>query len=586
MDGQTVSFQVTWKTEGPVSLVVLDDETKETIFVEMDYDNVSGTFNATYTYKKPGLYFYHFESGEETLSRNAPGSAGILSRNPNAPWFTQLVYSRDYRAPKECNGRLVYQIFPDRFYRDTVLYTKYQDRVLHENLNDMPHFRPVNGVVKNNDFFGGNLKGIIDKLPYLSELGVGMIYLNPIFESHSNHRYDTADYKTIDPLLGTNEDFKTLSEAAARNGMTIILDGVFSHTGADSVYFDKYGRYQAIGEGAYNNPNSPYRSWYKFGSDGKSYHSWWGFDTLPEVNEDDPGFREFICGDGGVIDYWMSMGAGGFRLDVADELPDDFIEEIRAAIKRHGDDKLFVGEVWENAATKEAYHKRRRYLWGKELDSVMNYPFRTAIIDFVRDADADRFMNRVMEVVEDYPKPMMDVMMNLLSTHDTDRLLTALAKTRDDLDREWQARQSLTRDAYLRSVEMAKLAFALLFTLPGIPTIYYGDEIGMEGYRDPFNRGYFRWNRIDKNLRNAVLALSEKRKENPVLGDGRMIPVVFEAQCVAFLRTDGKDGVFVMVNRSDETRTATVGDQHFEAEPWQYVIEPVEARNLASYGGV
>ncbi|MCL2538993.1 MAG: glycoside hydrolase family 13 protein [Oscillospiraceae bacterium] len=568
--GQSVAFRIVWESRPPVWFVLRRDETGEEERHEMSRGKKATEWTFEHTFDEVGLYFYRFTQGPLCVSRKSPDSAGIVCDGEEGDWYVQLVYDSEYRQPEAFCGRIIYQIFPDRFYHESVNETGFADRTIHADLDAIPNFRPVDGVVMNNDFFGGNFQGIIKKLPYLRELGVGVIYLNPVFESHSNHRYDTADYLKIDPLLGTNEDFRLLCETARANNILIILDGVFSHTGADSVYFDKFKRYGGK-TGAFDNPDSPYRSWYHFDDSKVGYRSWWGFPTLPDVDEDDPGYREFICGEGGVIDSWLSLGASGFRLDVADELPDSFIRQLRKTIKRHGDDKLLLGEVWEDAATKTAYDIRRRYLWGDELDSVMNYPFREAILDFVRNADSVRFMRRVMEIVENYPKPMMDVMMNLLSTHDTERLLTALVSSGSG-DREWQVKQSLKRDDYLRGVEMAKLAFSLLFTLPGLPCVYYGDEIGMQGHRDPFNRGYFRWEDIDDNLRDYVITLSLKRRTCSAFKDGVIIPVSDSGGCVCYLRQNSDNTVLIMVNRSVITQNVTVGGVVYTAKPWKSFV--------------
>ena len=574
--GQAVEYRVFMQDEKRMYFVLRRDDLEEEQCIPMKRGRNPNEWVHKQRFAEKGLYFYRFECDGGYIARNPPDSVGYVTDDPDGGWFIQIVYDGSYIAPATFAGRVIYQIFPDRFYRESVLKPGFADRVIHKDLDDIPDFRPVNNKVKNNDFFGGNLKGIEKKLPYLKQLGVGIIYLNPIFESHSNHRYDTADYMKIDPLLGDEKTFARFCEAARKNDIRIILDGVFSHTGADSLYFDKYGRYEG-GLGAYNNPDSPYRSWYKFDKNEEyGYHSWWGFETLPEVNETDESFRDFICGGGGVIDHWMSLGASGFRLDVADELPDSFIRDIRQAIKRHGDDTLLIGEVWEDASIKIAYGERRQYLLGEELDSVMNYPFREAILDFVREADAGLFIHRVMEIIENYPKPMMDVMMNLLSTHDTERLVTSLTQTEQTRDREWQVKQALSRDDYLRGVEMAKLAFSLLFTLPGLPAVYYGDEIGMQGYRDPFNRGYFKWNNIDDNLRDYVAELSETRKENGAFTDGIIVPLTAKDGCVAYIRQNAVSKVAVIVNRSQETKKIRAGRRVFTVAPWKAVIERIE----------
>ena len=572
-NGDTVSFKVIWEERNAVTLTICH-EASNTFFNVPMYNIKGNEWYIEFQFPEVGLYFYRFESGDEYIGKLSDDSNGVVISDFDDNWFLQVVYSNNYLPASDFYGKVIYQIFPDRFYRSFVIPTEFSERIIHSNLNAVPSYRPIEEHMDCIDFFGGNLKGIEEKLPYLKELGVGIVYLNPIFLSHSNHRYDTADYMVIDPLLGTNEDFERLCSSAKDYGISIILDGVFSHTGADSIYFDRFGRYGHTG--AYMNESSRYRDWYFFDNSKIGYRCWWGFYTLPEINEDNESFREFICGLDGVINYWMSLGAAGFRLDVADELPDSFIVEVRKAIKRHGDDKLLIGEVWENAATKVAYKKRRKYLLGDELDSVMNYPFREAILSFIRFGDAEKFMNCIMEIVEAYPKPMMDSMMNLLSTHDTERLINALVAPALNKDRHWQANHHINHDEYLRGVEMAKLSFAILFTLPGIPSIYYGDEVGMTGYKDPFNRGYFSWDKIDNNLRDYICNLSKIRSKYSAFCDGLLIPLVNENNVIAFLRQNEKQTVIVIVNRSDSIFRYTLKGRTFTVEPWKVTIELLE----------
>ncbi len=487
--------------------------------------------------------------------------------------FRVTVYDENYRQPRGFAGGIMYQIFPDRFnIGGERLPDPFGDRRFHNNLSDVPNFRPdADGILRNNDYFGGNLKGIEQKLDYLYDLGIGAIYLNPIFESHSNHRYDTADYLKIDPLLGDEGNLRSLCAKAAEKGIKIIADGVFSHTGADSIYFNRYHRYGA--DGAFVNPDSRYAEWYSFDESG-GYRSWWGFENLPEVDEKSESFIEFICGEGGVLEHWLDVGVGGFRLDVADELPDEFIAEIRSTIKRKNPDALLIGEVWEDASDKISYGVRRRYLLGDELDSVMNYPFRDAIIGFVKTADDRTFWQKIMPIIEHYPKPMTDVMMNMLSTHDTARVITALVSDGDG-DREWQSRQHLDRDEYLRGVELVKLAFALCFTLPGMPCIYYGDEAGMQGWKDPFNRGFFCWNDIDENIRDFVKELSRIRRSYSAFADGELVRIEADDGCVAYLRRNADSAVLTAVNRSQSTVRINVGGQIFDIPPWRSLIETI-----------
>jgi len=569
---QTVKYAVCWFKKSSVFLNIYHEEKKTTETVRMH--KLSGSrWEAEYVFTEPGLYFYHFEADGEYILKASSGSTGYISGEFSENRFVQLVYANEYIPPSNLNGKTIYQIFPDRFFRSSVIKTEFTERIIHIDTDTQPISLPENGIVKNNDFFGGNLKGIIKKLPYLSQLGVGIIYLNPIFESHSNHRYDTADYMKIDPLLGTNDDFKVLCNKADELGIVIILDGVFSHTGADSIYFDKYHRYG--GNGAYKNEDSPFRDWYIFNNSKIGYECWWGFPTLPNTDKNNPKFREYICGADGVIEHWMSLGAGGFRLDVADELSDNFIEEIRKAVKRHGSDKILIGEVWEDASVKISYGRRRRYLLGYELDSVMNYPFREAILDFMREADAALFIDRIMEIIENYPKPMMDVMMNLLSTHDTERLINALVAPVDKVSRKKRINLIISREDYLKGIELAKMAFTLLFTLPGLPSIYYGDEIGMIGSADPFNRGYFKWNDPDVNILNFVTELSFKRRSCSAFKDGIFIPVYHKDSCIAYLRKNLNSCVLIVANRSESVKEIFFNDKIYMVAPWRTIIEQV-----------
>ena len=347
-------------------------------------------FSVEVTLNDPGLYFYYFDlyTDFRRIVRG-PDNCGMVSWQDGEKWQI-TVYDAAFETPESIKGKVFYQIFPDRFCEGVENKPMpFPDRLYQADKHAEPFWQPneVGGHL-NEDYFGGDLKGIQLKLPYLHEMGVDFLYLNPIFEAHSNHRYNTADYLNVDPLLGTNEEFEALCAEAKKYGIGIVLDGVFSHTGSDSRYFNREGRY---GEGgAYRDPNSPYRSWYDFDPKYKGgYRSWWGFETLPEVNEETPSYVEFITGVGGVIDTWLRRGAAGFRLDVADELPDEFIEQIRTAVKRVSPEKFLLGEVWEDATTKFGFNKRRTYLLGKGLDSVMNYPFKNAVLDFVKEKYRD-----------------------------------------------------------------------------------------------------------------------------------------------------------------------------------------------------
>ena len=395
----------------------------------------------------------------------------------------------------------------------------------------------------------------------------------PIFEAHSNHRYNTADYLNVDPLLGTNEDFETLCAEARKYGIGIVLDGVFSHTGSDSRYFNREGRY---GEGgAYRDPNSPYRSWYDFDSKYKGgYRSWWGFETLPEVNEETPSYVEFITGEGGVIDTWLRRGAAGFRLDVADELPDEFIEKVRTAVKRVGPDKFLLGEVWEDATTKFGFDKRRTYLLGKGLDSVMNYPFKNAVLGFVCGRDAGQTMTDILSICEHYPAPALDTALNFLSTHDTERALTVIAdEPANGRGREWQSGRCVTGDAYEEGMLKLRMAYAIIYTLPGVPCLYYGDEIGMQGYRDPFNRGFYCWDSHEERLKPVLAQLAQLRHTCEAFRTGKLRVLRAEGGVLHYQRIGEFEAAEIIVNRTEHIIVEPLASgKHTEVNPMGFTI--------------
>ena len=531
-------------------------EERDMLWAGMADDNTE-IWDIHTTIETEGLYWYHFDyisSYGRSSILQTEGGIGDFVGAPTARKDWQLtVTEKDFTTPDWLKGGIIYQIFPDRFYNSgSEKENVPNDRILRTDWGNEPEWRPTpEGKVLNNDFFGGDLKGIGEKLPYLKDLGVTCIYLNPIFESHSNHRYDTADYGKIDPLLGTEEDFKKLCKDAKKQGIHIILDGVFSHTGDDSVYFNRKGRYNTLG--AYNSPESPYYKWYKFTNYPDKYQSWWGFVTLPEVIEEGEEYRNFINGKGGIIEKWLKAGADGFRLDVADELPDIFIDELRARLKETKPDALLMGEVWEDATTKHSYGSRRRYLLGSQFDSVMNYPFANAILDFCRSGKAESFMSTVMQIVENYPKQCLDVMMNHIGTHDTERAITKIAgESCEYRDRQWQSCHSLG-DKYEKGIGLLKCAVALQYTLPGVPSVYYGDEAGLEGYKDPFNRGCYPWGNENRELIDFYKTMGKIRKENSVFQKGYFSPVSSMLGCVAYRRHDENGNVMVIVNRNEHS---------------------------------
>ena len=381
-------------------------------------------------------------------------------------------------APAWVKDAVFYQIFPDRFCRS-------------ERYKAVGKFVPWDSKPTRTNMFGGNLRGITDKLKYILDLGANALYLCPIFKSNSNHRYHTVDYFEIDPVLGTLKDFDTLVKKAHSLGIRVILDGVFNHC---SRGFFQFNSLMELGE------DSPYRDWFHVHSwpihaySGKpNYECWWNYPALPKFNTDCADVREYLFS---VAEFWTKRGIDGWRLDVPNEIDDDsFWQEFRRRVKAVEPDAYIVGEIWDNP---------ERWLKGDQFDGVMNYPFRKAVMQYLFDENAiptEEFCRRLQSA---FPAGRGDTPMNLLGSHDTTRIKS-------------QPRTSLDR---------IKLAYALMFFLPGAPCIYYGDEIGMEGGKDPDCRRTMPWEELKTRKAQPIYAflrhLVALRRENSVLRDGKL----------------------------------------------------------------
>ncbi|MBO4941068.1 MAG: glycoside hydrolase family 13 protein [Clostridia bacterium] len=538
-DGETQIFLRLWDGE------------ERLIPMQKDHD---GMFVASLEMPKtPGLLWYYFiveENGKRYFYCKTKNGEGEILDHPNDSSWQITVYDKNFKTPEWFKHSVMYQIFPDRFFKSEksceisgrkAEYTLYED--WYSPIFIQKH--PFEDGPAYNDFFGGSLRGIIEKIPYLKELGIGVIYLNPIFEAFSNHRYDTGDYGKIDPILGTEEAFKELCEKCEEAGIRIILDGVFSHTGSDSVYFNKYGSY---GEdtGAFRDKNSPYRSWYQWCGENGGYNSWWGCSNLPNVNEMEPTYIDYIlAGDDAIIKKWIRKGAFGWRLDVADELPDEFIKILRREVKRENPEAVVIGEVWEDASNKESYGVRREYLLGHELDSVMNYPFKDCTLAFLTGSiSAEDFSERMGELFEHYPFEALYSAMNILGTHDTVRAKTCLSGQYIDpnLSMEEKGRFRLDAKSETRAIKRLRLGAFLQMTFAGVPCIYYGDEIGMQGLSDPYNRMPYSWRCVDTELLEFYKKITALRNSCDALRTG-----VFETLYA-------RDGVFVYLRKIENGR--------------------------------
>ena len=483
---------------------------------------------------------------------------GVGAYSPVEPASYQVtVYDPAYQTPEYLQKGVVYQIFPDRFFKDKngqkgrvrKIAAAHPEATFHENWNEKPTLNPdpENGDNMALDFFGGTLKGIQQKLDYLQELGVNVLYINPMFRARTNHRYDTGSYEEIDPILGDEEAFEALTAAAKKRGMHVMMDGVFSHTGADSQYFNRFGRYDTVG--AYQSKESPYADWYTFFEFPHKYNSWWGFYTLPAVDKSNKAYRHYLLNpENGILPHWVKKGACGWRLDVADELPVDLLREMRTAIKNVREDSVLLGEVWEDASNKVAYGVPRCYCLGDMLDSVMNYPLRRGVIDFFNGTiDAYQLRRIILHQQEVYPAPFYYALMNLLGSHDRVRILNAMCgydrPGAIQMERAEAGKVTFGEHELAMAKQRYVEAVKLLCALPGAPTVYYGDEIGMTGMADPWNRAPMAWDDADDELRSEIGALLNHRRQSAVLQTGLLKVEALDAWTLRITRytEDGRD---------------------------------------------
>lgn len=492
--------------------------------IEIDTQELLGV-NYYYFKINSNDHYMYYGNNEDSLG----GVGDIYSFNPR--YYQITVYNHQY-IPEWYRGGMIYQILVDRFCNGNddgkVLNPKKNSFIYGDWYDEPMYVKDSNGGVVRWDFYGGNLLGVLKKLPYIKSLGVNIIYFNPIFESPSCHRYDTGDYEKIDSMVGSNEDFKSLCEEAKKLGIKVILDGVFSHTGSDSKYFNKVGSYEEVG--AYQSLNSPYYSWYKFYDYPNSYECWWGFSNMPNVDELNPNYLNYMVkGENAIVKKWIDLGASGWRLDVADELPDEFIKQLRQSMKEAKEDSVLIGEVWEDASNKISYSRKREYLFGYELDSVTNYPLRQMIIDFANgNINSEYFMKRYMKILENYPKDIFYSTMNMLGNHDTERILTILDN----------------------NILLLKIAVLLQMTLPGVPLIYYGDEAGLKGFKDPENRKAYPWGNENEKVLSVYKTLANLRASEDILKFGEIKFRYSKNNILCFDRYSNEGRIIVIISSS------------------------------------
>lgn len=543
------------ESSGATSVTLVMENCDEQPCCEFTFEKerVSGaytTWRCEFTMQERGLYFYWFRIGKRDGSFRLFRQGDQTNMEAGEKWQLSII-PQDFTVPDYARGAVMYQIMPDRFFKagECDLTDKLCPFWVHENLSDTPQYTADAEGNWCNDFYGGNLQGIRAKLSYLHTLGVGVLYLNPIFMAYSNHRYDTADYKRIDPMLGTADDFAALCRDAHALEMRVILDGVFSHTGSNSVYFDAKG---IFGHGAVSDSNSPYRAWYRFRHYPDDYDAWWNMPTLPNIEELSESYVNYIIeDDDSVLAHWLNLGADGFRLDVVDELPDEFVRKLKKRLRVLKPDALLLGEVWEDASNKRAYGVSRRYFVDGELDSVMNYPWQKGIVAFVRGEDDGSALGEgIMRLAENYPPEVLACVMNLLGTHDTMRILTVLGGEYHASKAEW-ATARLSPEARALAVRRLHTAAFLQFMLPGMASIYYGDEVGMEGGADPFCRRYYPWSAGDESLRSFYAALCRVKNETQALKTGDVRVTEAGNGRLSFVRKTENQVVEVYVNQSE-----------------------------------
>jgi glycosidase len=566
-------------------------------------------FHANYRFDDVGIYGYWFEietdAGRYALQNNKDtiywtrekGSMGLASieRLPEntrrVRRYRQTIHATDFKVPAWARDVVYYYIFPERFRNGDKRNDprpgreRAQDRYQNHGVEKHPAwvgkpYKPGTGdgsdAVYNNDFFGGDLAGIIEKLDYIKSLGANTIYMTPVFQAPSNHKYDTADYKNIDPAFGTNDDFVRLCAEAAKRGIRVIPDTSLNHVGSDSPYFNRFNNFPAGGafDGGKINKASPYASWFKFkpeeANPDKQYQGWVGVSDLPEIDKNSPAFRDYAYrAKDSVTKLWLDRGAAGWRMDVAPWVPDDFWREWRQTVKAKKPDALTVAETWFDAS---------KYFLGDMFDSTMNYIFRNAVLDYANGGAAQLMVGNLELMREAYPSEAFFALMNLLSTHDQARALHHFGYTeplgrRDtasvphgepgSLGRPGAAHDDGNAKALALAKQRLRLAVFFQMTYPGSPTIYYGDEVGLAGGDDPFNRAPYPWADEGGKPDEALLAdfkrLTALRHALPVLRHGVLqAPLHVDKHVVVLARRDGDTWAVTATNNSTEPRTVTV----------------------------
>ena len=512
-------------------------------------------YTITHFFENKGVFFYYFEIEEQNKSYFLEQGEYLnaVSCDKVTNMFLQLITEEQPESPNFYGGTM-YHIFVDRFCSVEPNENAYQGKILRKDWGGDVNSYLGDGEILNNEFFGGNFKGIISKLDYLQELGVTTLYLSPICKANSNHKYDIGDYLTIAEEFGGEEDFKLLVQKAKEKGMGIIIDGVFNHTGSDSLYFNKNGNYDSVG--AYQSQQSPYYDWYRFADFPNKYDCWWDVKIMPQIRKDSKSFQDFICEK--VLPKYQDLGVQGFRFDVIDELSAEFVDRIANTLRSVNPETVLIGEVWEDASIKTAYNEQKRYFEDAKLNSVMNYPVKDAIINYCLTGDENNLAYNLRIIKDHYPKQVQNCLMNIIGTHDTMRILSVLSLNKNSRDSSYRKLNTEISDEQLqKGIKLLKIASLLQFTVMGVPCIYYGDEVGLTGDGDPFNRRCFPWDNINTEILDWYRALGRIRKNKSfVHGD---LNVLYNANgAIVYERLTVTDRVLVLINNGEYPFEATI----------------------------
>lgn len=533
-------------------------------------------------------YYFSFEANHEFIYYKRENQKNTNSISKDEMWKMSV----DFSVPDWAKGKIMYHIFVDRFYRGNENDLKPLPNRVIRKWNEDIMIGPNENGLWNTDFYGGDLIGIKKKLPYLKSLGVSILYLSPIVLSQSNHRYDTADYEIVDDYAGVNDDLKDLCDSAHQMGMKVILDAVFNHTGNDSKYFNEYHHFNNVG--AFESMDSPYFPFYrKYITDDKVYFDyWWGMKNLPVCDGNSEKWQDYIYGVGGVIDKWFSYGIDGLRLDVADELTDSFIEGIRKAVKRNKPDGFILGEVWKNPM-----RMNRGYIEsGKGMDSVMNYSLVNALIRYFKYGDCYTLKCVIHEILMEYPNDTIYSLMNFTSTHDITRAINIFGTNEFQINGEWSWNLNSDNRDYQKNYQMSmeqyefgkKVYQAYLYTLtffPGILSIFYGDEIGMQGLGNLANRRPFTWDKIDNEILNLFKKLGEIRNKETFLYDAKIKIHDINENYFSFLRYNNEKEILFYVNRTSYKQKIILPEE-FKDEQVIYESNNSNKQCLNPYGSI